>query len=778
MGTPILTAEFTGAATAPISSYTDDSGNAWAGTGTLTGDGRASIAASNTIQPATLRWHQTQYQLQFGIKTAGTLTNGESLYVVVGGNSTNVLATARVGLNNGAGVAQLYWITPAGAAVFTNMGTLQPNTLYEFVVDVEAPDIVSVTVGGTPYSDPVRLGIAPTSGDGTSWTGARIPGTSASANLTIDYLRVYDTGTVTPPPLTAGTVTAGAQSSTTTLAVSCTPASGGVPPYGYQFQRSAHGANVWAPVGPPGPLTAVTDTGLAPGTTYDYRVQVTDGTPTDTATSAVVTGTTGTPAALAAGAPSVGSPTQTTLTVTWPAATGGTPPYAYMPQRSANGTSGWGNLLPTPAAATTYTDTGLAGNTTYYYRVVVTDGTPTNTATSAAASGTTTGATVTPLSPGVLTRGTATAAAIPWGATGATGGTGAVVAQLQVADRFDGPWADDTGAAAGLNPTATPGDRSVRAYRMRYTDSATPQVTVYSNQVDARRLSGPYRIGWIGSSSFVLTDGGKTSVQYATDYLAAMLDVAEVVAVNRGVPGSASPSWVPGTQTLTDALAAFAAAGCTWVCYGIGVNDLGVLISDYLANARATCQALAAAGYKVLLQPWQCPAIGWGGAAAQEKMRDLMKLHPSIADGVNIFAPADGALATWEATALDPTMIQPDNLHLYDRGLQMYGRVWAQRLYEVLHPAPPAPAAVDPALVLAPDGTLTLPDAAKVLAGTAYGRAGTGSAGTLTLPDPAAVAAGTVYGQGGNGSTGALVQPTPAQVAAAAWSYARRTLTA
>jgi Concanavalin A-like lectin/glucanases superfamily len=62
----------------------------------------------------------------------------------------------------------------------------------------------------------------------------------------------------------------------------------------------------------------------------------------------------------------------TSLTSTTAAATGGSSPYTYELQTSANGVSGWSNVHSL-TVATPYTQTGLTTRVNVYYRVVVTD---------------------------------------------------------------------------------------------------------------------------------------------------------------------------------------------------------------------------------------------------------------------------------------------------------------------------------------------------------------------------------------------------------------------
>ncbi len=75
--------------------------------------------------------------------------------------------------------------------------------------------------------------------------------------------------------LSAGVLSKAGYSGLTTISLTTDAATGGTDPYSYQWQRTSHGGSF------PGTnvctnSTSCTDTGLTPGTTYDYRVVVTD----------------------------------------------------------------------------------------------------------------------------------------------------------------------------------------------------------------------------------------------------------------------------------------------------------------------------------------------------------------------------------------------------------------------------------------------------------------------------------------------------------------------
>ncbi len=93
-----------------------------------------------------------------------------------------------------------------------------------------------------------------------------------------------------PGALTAGVISKVGNSGLTTITLSTTVATGGAPPYSYQWQRTSHGGSF------PGTnicsnSTTCADSGLSTGTTYDYRVVVTDNAAAtaNTATFAAIT---------------------------------------------------------------------------------------------------------------------------------------------------------------------------------------------------------------------------------------------------------------------------------------------------------------------------------------------------------------------------------------------------------------------------------------------------------------------------------------------------------
>ncbi|HYD63001.1 MAG TPA: fibronectin type III domain-containing protein [Noviherbaspirillum sp.] len=108
--------------------------------------------------------------------------------------------------------------------------------------------------------------------------------------------------------------------------------------------------------------TTYTDAGLLSGTSYTYTVRaVTSSGATSQDSASVTTSTTGNPPPLATPANlAVSGRTSSSVSLTWSAASGAAGYNVYR-----NGTK----VTASPVAATNYTDSGLASNTTYNYAV-------------------------------------------------------------------------------------------------------------------------------------------------------------------------------------------------------------------------------------------------------------------------------------------------------------------------------------------------------------------------------------------------------------------------
>ena len=140
---------------------------------------------------------------------------------------------------------------------------------------------------------------------------------------------------------------------------------------GYRVQRSANGTTGWAQVGTTGAdETAFSDTGLAAGTEYFYRVLATNGAG-DSVPSAVASATTAVAVPSAPAGVSAAAVSTSRIDVGWQDVAGES---GYRVERSANGTTGWAQVGTTAAGVVSFSDTGLAPRPTYWYRVLATNG--------------------------------------------------------------------------------------------------------------------------------------------------------------------------------------------------------------------------------------------------------------------------------------------------------------------------------------------------------------------------------------------------------------------
>ena len=141
---------------------------------------------------------------------------------------------------------------------------------------------------------------------------------------------------------------------------------------GYKLERSPYGTNNWSQIaGPAANATSYTDGSLAANTTYFYRLRAAN-TTGNSAYTAVMSAKTqavvpppltppATPAGFAAAALSASQ-----IKLSWQDVASET---GYALERSADGVNSWSQINAPAANATSYMDSNLASNTTYYYRL-------------------------------------------------------------------------------------------------------------------------------------------------------------------------------------------------------------------------------------------------------------------------------------------------------------------------------------------------------------------------------------------------------------------------
>jgi chitodextrinase len=191
----------------------------------------------------------------------------------------------------------------------------------------------------------------------------------ADMNTPVDGAADTEAPSAPGPPVTSGV-------SSAQITVTWPAATDNVAVTTYTLERCAGvGCSTFAAIATQAGLS-FTDTGLAPLTTYSYRVRATDAASNVSAYSAVATTATSaapdTQAPTAPGTPVTSGVTSTQVTVTWPAATDNIGVTGYALERCA----GVGCVTFAPIATQSglsFGDTGLTPSTSYSYRVQATD---------------------------------------------------------------------------------------------------------------------------------------------------------------------------------------------------------------------------------------------------------------------------------------------------------------------------------------------------------------------------------------------------------------------
>ncbi|HKD94095.1 MAG TPA: fibronectin type III domain-containing protein [Gaiellaceae bacterium] len=325
----------------------------------------------------------------------GTSSGGETLVTTLG----NITSWTDTGLGNG---TTYYYkvsaVNSVGESVASNEMSATPS---QPATVPSAPSLTSATGGNATA---VLSWSAPSNNGGSAVTGYRIYRSTSSgtesllttlgnvtswtdtgvANGTTYYYKVSALNSVgesaasnelsaTPTaPLTApGAPTlnsASAGNATVSLAWSAPSNNGGSAITGYRVYRgtSSGGESLLTTLGN---VTGWTDTGLANGTTYYYRVSAVNSVGESVA-SGELSATPIQPASVP-GAPALNAATAGNATVglAWsaPASNGGAAVSGYRVYRGTS--SGGETLLTTLGNVTSWTDTSLTNGTTYYYEV-------------------------------------------------------------------------------------------------------------------------------------------------------------------------------------------------------------------------------------------------------------------------------------------------------------------------------------------------------------------------------------------------------------------------
>ena len=341
--------------------------------------GGASTTHSDTGLPGGTTRHYRVSAINSNGAGAASNVAGTTTGTSVPGAPTSLTATA-----SGTARINLSWTAPA-----RDGGT--PLTGYRIE---ESPDgtsswtdlVTDTTNTRTTYSHAGLSG-----GTTRHYRVSAINSNGAGAPSSVDSAT---TGTSVPGAPTALSARA---SGTTQVDLSWTaPASdGGSPVTGYRIEESPNGNSSWTTlVATTGsPATTYSRTGLPSGATRHYRVSAVNtngaGAPSNTASTTTGTTVPGAPTSLTAAASGTA---RIDLSWTAPASDGGIRITGYRIESSLGSGSRWTVLVATTGnTRTTYSDTGLSGGTTRYYRVsaINTNGTGAHSNVDGATTGTT-----------------------------------------------------------------------------------------------------------------------------------------------------------------------------------------------------------------------------------------------------------------------------------------------------------------------------------------------------------------------------------------------------
>lgn len=504
-------------------------------------------------------------------------------------------------------------------------------------------------------------------------------GTSSGGDL--DNLTLYGNSSLAAGALSSSSVMAGS------LTVSSTSASGGSPPYTYQWYRSTASGAVPQTANAVSGATSLTlnDSGLTENTAYYYRLIATDSVGA-IVWSSELSVTTATSSELASGSASLNSVGTTVAAVTVADATGGTPAYSYQWYRST--TSGFapsGASIVAGATSRTLNDTGLSPLTTYYYKNIVTDSVSA-TATSNQIAATTGAA----LAAGIASSTFVGVSRVHLSTTNATGGSGTYTYQ----------WYRST--TAGVNGSAVAGATSESLidtaaspntdyyYSLQYADTAG-ESSVFSAQAHIKTLSATAMevIGGIGDSIMAGTFSSvETPFAAMIDHLNYRQSVKQFRGINQAISGTTSEDWAstsPGSD-LINAVTAFNSAGVTRVVLMLGTNDSKQSVhtspSTYAANISAIVAYLkgnvaSLRTIHLFSSPFLSPASGDLSIQNCGRILAYGNQLASIADGSTVFFSQP--FASYNLFQIDASLLR-DGIHPTDEGDQTLGALWASNV--------------------------------------------------------------------------------------------------
>jgi subtilisin family serine protease len=282
-----------------------------------------------------------------------------------------VIGVAAIGSNGSLGSFSNYGATTVDlAAPGVGIFSTQPNSAYGYLsgTSMATPHVtgaVALYAAAHPTASASEIRAAILSGAQQSPLPALAGKVATGGRLDV-ALSLSVTSSTTTPNAPANLQVTGV----TSASVSLSWEDNAIDEQGFHVERSSDGGNNWSPAGDaPMNATTFTDSGLAAGAPYSYRVSAYNGAGTS-APSNTVSATTDVPppAPLAPTGLAITAVSPTTISLAW--TDNAFDETGYTVQRSLDGNN-WSNVNSAlPSDLTSYIDSGLTAATTYYYRII------------------------------------------------------------------------------------------------------------------------------------------------------------------------------------------------------------------------------------------------------------------------------------------------------------------------------------------------------------------------------------------------------------------------
>lgn len=254
--------------------------------------------------------------------------------------------------------------------------------------------------------------------------------------------------------------------------------------------------------------------------------------------------------------------------------------------------------------------------------------------------------------------------------------------------------ADVTATTPGTTYLDTPGGTAGTTYFywLRATDSATPTPEVRTSYaLPLATKVANFKVGFIGDSITEYIEQGSAGLLAST--FAGLFPKYTLTITNEGAAGTASGDWLPAGSLLPAAITAFTAANVTHVCIMHGTNDardaVAATPTTYKNNMTAICNALVAAGFKVVLNSPPCyrlnyapPIAGGYSANSYALLPQYVAKLDELVNGTTIYKGDRQAFATFSESA--NTLIA-DWVHpAQPTGNVVLAKLWCEALGPIL----------------------------------------------------------------------------------------------